>query len=94
MVFLNQARASGSPVSFGELEHDVVDRVAPLAERHEVVEHSNTTSLWAKYSPSPAFLIQYQAKVFSGFGVLPLAMSASLSSIHDFRKSRCPRTVM
>lgn len=39
MVFLNQARVSGSPVSLAELEHDVVERVPPLAERHEIVEH-------------------------------------------------------
>ena len=57
-------------------------------------KHSKTTSFLLKCAPSPAFLSQYQANVFSGLAMRPLAMSSSRSSIQVLRKSRSARTVM
>ena len=78
----------------GELEHDVVHRVAPLAERHEIVEHLEHDVLVREILAVAGVLDPVVGKVFSGFGVLPLVMSASLSSIHSFRKRGAERTVM
>ena len=38
IVFLNQDLTAGSPAFLVQLQHDVVNRVAPLAERREIVE--------------------------------------------------------
>ena len=58
IVFLNQARVSGSPVSFASLSMMLYIVLPHWLSATKLWNTSNTTSLWAKYSPSPAFLIQ------------------------------------
>src|SRR5271154_4424772 len=94
IVFVNDARTAGSPPSSDK--RDIIPKIEfpHWLSATKLWKHSNTTSFFAKYWPSPAFFNQYQAIVFSEFLVLPLSMSVSRSSIHDFRKSRRSRTIM
>ena len=58
MVFLNQARASGSPVSLASFNMMLYIVLPHWLSATKLWNTSNTTSLCAKFSPSPAFLIQ------------------------------------
>ena len=85
IVFVNHALVCGSPPSRPSLRHDVVEAVAPLAERHEVVEALEDDVLVIEVLTVLAVLEPVPGERLSGSGVLPDVDVGSRSSIHDFR---------
>ena len=79
---------------FGEARHHAEHRIAPLAERHEIVEAFEHDIFFGEIFSVAGVLEPVVGDGLVGTAMRPFSMSLSRASIHFFRKGRSALTVI